>query len=113
MMVTQDAEFKPQQMSHNRDLIRLQWAFLRIITCLVLIAMVMPTICCLILYNITKNPYISIPSAIIPTAIGVGLGFAIRHMAIRIFPKSPDELRIDEIKAKNIPQHNQSKIGTH
>ena len=108
-METQSTSSKEQQTNPSDGLIRLQWAFLVITTCLIIVAMVMPMMFFLILYTFTKNPYTSIPSAIVPSAIVVGLGFALRHMAIRIFPKGPDELRIDEIKAKHIQPNELTK----
>lgn len=99
-MATHSANPGPQQANQATSL---QTRYLCIIAFLTFLAMILPAVVFLIVFAVTKSLLFSIPSAIVPGAIGLALAFALKHMATRIFPKSHDEIEVDKINARNTP----------
>ena len=99
-MVTHSATPGHQQVNQATSL---QKAYLYIIAILIFIAMILPTVVFLVVFAFTKSLEYSVPSALVPGAIGFALAFALKHMATRIFPKDHDEIEVDKIKARKAP----------
>ncbi len=80
--------------STQRPNIIMQWAFLIITTVLTILLMLF----LLALYYNNKSPYVLIPSSI---GVFSFIGYMWRRMVLYLFPKNPEEIRLEETRIRH------------